>query len=63
LFALVAWLKAGLDSKFNHPFLEAKSLLLKEHVRRSGKTTFQGDVYNFLERPTGWKCFIYHFSV
>lgn len=24
---------------------------------------FQTKVYNFLERPTGWKCFIYHFSV
>uniref|UniRef100_A0A3B4AKZ3 Potassium voltage-gated channel subfamily KQT member 1 n=1 Tax=Periophthalmus magnuspinnatus TaxID=409849 RepID=A0A3B4AKZ3_9GOBI len=23
----------------------------------------QGKVYNFLERPTGWKCFLYHFSV
>ena len=27
------------------------------------KTTVQGKVYNFLERPTGWKCFIYHFTV
>ena len=27
------------------------------------KTTIQGRVYNFLERPTGWKCFIYHFTV
>jgi len=25
--------------------------------------TVQGQVYNFLERPTGWKCFIYHFTV
>ncbi|KAM6979586.1 potassium voltage-gated channel subfamily KQT member 1.1 [Aplochiton taeniatus] len=23
----------------------------------------QGRVYNFLERPSGWRCFIYHFSV
>ncbi|KAG7473832.1 hypothetical protein MATL_G00100170 [Megalops atlanticus] len=23
----------------------------------------QGRVYNFLERPTGWKCFVYHFAV
>ncbi|XP_028330240.1 potassium voltage-gated channel subfamily KQT member 1.1 [Gouania willdenowi] len=23
----------------------------------------QGRVYNFLERPTGWKCFVYHFTV
>ena len=27
------------------------------------KTTIQGKVYNFLERPTGWKCFMYHFTV
>ncbi|XP_027522089.1 potassium voltage-gated channel subfamily KQT member 1-like isoform X1 [Corapipo altera] len=27
------------------------------------KTSTQGDVYNFLERPSGWKCFIYHFAV
>ena len=25
--------------------------------------TMQGKVYNFLERPTGWKCFVYHFTV
>lgn len=35
--------------------------LSKEH-RRAG-ATFQGKVYNFLERPTGWKCFVYHFTV
>ena len=27
------------------------------------KSTIQGKVYNFLERPTGWKCFVYHFTV
>ncbi|KAJ8371786.1 hypothetical protein AAFF_G00302300 [Aldrovandia affinis] len=27
------------------------------------KTSMQGDVYNFLERPTGLKCFLYHFLV
>uniref|UniRef100_A0A3P8XUZ0 Potassium voltage-gated channel subfamily KQT member 1 n=1 Tax=Esox lucius TaxID=8010 RepID=A0A3P8XUZ0_ESOLU len=27
------------------------------------KTSMQGDVYNFLERPAGWKCFLYHFLV
>ena len=25
--------------------------------------TVQARIYNFLERPTGWKCFIYHFAV
>uniref|UniRef100_A0A8D2QI88 Potassium voltage-gated channel subfamily KQT member 1 n=1 Tax=Zonotrichia albicollis TaxID=44394 RepID=A0A8D2QI88_ZONAL len=27
------------------------------------RTSTQGQVYNFLERPSGWKCFIYHFAV
>jgi hypothetical protein len=34
---------------------------------RRGRTyfrlTLQGKIYNFLERPTGWKCFVYHFTV
>ena len=31
--------------------------------KASMRSTIRGKVYNFLERPTGWKCFIYHFSV
>ncbi|CAL1547316.1 unnamed protein product [Lymnaea stagnalis] len=31
--------------------------------RLHSKTSVQGRIYNFLERPTGWKCFIYHFTV
>lgn len=36
--------------------------------RRRGKMSslrglVQSKIYNFLERPTGWKCFTYHFSV
>uniref|UniRef100_A0A3B4FKC8 Potassium voltage-gated channel subfamily KQT member 1 n=1 Tax=Pundamilia nyererei TaxID=303518 RepID=A0A3B4FKC8_9CICH len=27
------------------------------------KTSMQGDIYNFLERPAGLKCFLYHFLV
>ncbi|CAF0895476.1 unnamed protein product [Brachionus calyciflorus] len=27
------------------------------------KTNIQAKFYNFLERPTGWKCFLYHFTV
>jgi len=27
------------------------------------RANFRTQVYNFLERPTGWKCFLYHFSV
>ncbi|XP_069713919.1 potassium voltage-gated channel subfamily KQT member 1 isoform X2 [Phaenicophaeus curvirostris] len=34
--------------------------LRKPLLSRSG---VQGRVYNFLERPTGWKCFVYHFTV
>ncbi|XP_069048175.1 potassium voltage-gated channel subfamily KQT member 1 [Lepisosteus oculatus] len=34
---------------FHHPYLT--------------KTSMQGDVYNFLERPSGLKCFLYHFTV
>lgn len=39
-----------------------------EHVSKSQRQTqvkmsFQGKVYNFLERPSGWKCFAYHFLV
>lgn len=33
------------------------------HHRLHHHMTLQGKVYNFLERPTGWKCFIYHFTV
>lgn len=31
--------------------------------RKAAKPTLKGKVYNFLERPSGWKCFVYHFSV
>ncbi|KAJ8031925.1 Potassium voltage-gated channel subfamily KQT member 1 [Holothuria leucospilota] len=39
-----------------------------EHVSKSQRQTqvkmsFQGKVYNFLERPSGLKCFAYHFLV
>ncbi|KAK0395447.1 hypothetical protein QR680_001282 [Steinernema hermaphroditum] len=29
--------------------------------RMATKPTCKGTVYNFLERPSGWKCFAYHF--
>ncbi|XP_077453563.1 potassium voltage-gated channel subfamily KQT member 1 [Stigmatopora argus] len=35
----------------------------KEFQRPYIKTSMQGDVYNFLERPAGLKCFLYHFLV
>ena len=31
--------------------------------RIHSKNSVQSRIYNFLERPTGWKCFIYHFTV
>lgn len=30
--------------------------------RKAAKPTLKGKIYNFLERPTGWRCFMYHFS-
>lgn len=35
----------------------------RQRERKINKMTWQGRIYNFLERPTGWRCFIYHFSV
>ncbi|CAH0561308.1 unnamed protein product [Brassicogethes aeneus] len=35
----------------------------KQHRKNAGKATFQGQVYNFLERPDNWKCFLYHIIV
>ncbi|XP_073798644.1 potassium voltage-gated channel subfamily KQT member 1 isoform X9 [Danio rerio] len=33
------------------------------HSPYHAKTSMQGDVYNFLERPAGLRCFLYHFLV
>ena len=27
------------------------------------RVSLQTKIYNFLERPTGWRCFLYHFCV
>jgi len=27
------------------------------------RVSVQTKIYNFLERPTGWRCFLYHFCV
>ncbi|KAF7282423.1 hypothetical protein GWI33_002655 [Rhynchophorus ferrugineus] len=35
----------------------------KQHRKIAGRATFQGQVYNFLERPDNWKCFFYHIIV
>jgi hypothetical protein len=34
-----------------------------DRPKNSRKNHFQTIVYNFLERPNGWICFIYHFAV
>ncbi|PAV60326.1 hypothetical protein WR25_15435 [Diploscapter pachys] len=46
----------GIGKMFN-----ARYRSIKE--KKAAKTTFKSRVYNCLERPTGWKCFAYHFSV
>lgn len=47
------------------PMMTQMDRLLEDHYhpKNSRKVTLQVKVYNFLERPTGWKCFIYHFTV
>ena len=47
---------ANIDRSFESRYLAGRSKI-------PIKPTIQGRVYNFLERPTGWKCFIYHFTV
>lgn len=39
---------------------EVTRSFVKAQRRHTLRTTFQGQVYNFLERPSGWKCIIYH---
>lgn len=42
---------------------EATRSYVRAQRRNAGRATFQGQVYNFLERPNGWKCIIYHVAV
>ncbi|XP_067849804.1 potassium voltage-gated channel subfamily KQT member 1 isoform X2 [Heptranchias perlo] len=53
-----------------NPDIPPKAINLPPHmpvycIRKPffSKANIQGRTYNFLERPTGWKCFIYHFTV
>ncbi|XP_063707723.1 uncharacterized protein LOC134836449 [Culicoides brevitarsis] len=47
-----------------HEWGEATRSFVKAQQRRhAGRATFQGKIYNFLERPTGIRCFLYHFVV
>lgn len=51
-------LSAAIDKTYN-AMLQSKVTSSRMH----SKTSLQARIYNFLERPTGWKCFIYHFTV
>ncbi|XP_066248287.1 potassium voltage-gated channel subfamily KQT member 1-like [Euwallacea similis] len=42
---------------------EAGRYATKQHRKIAGRATFQGQVYNFLERPDNWRCFLYHIVV
>nr|XP_057944769.1 potassium voltage-gated channel subfamily KQT member 1.1 [Doryrhamphus excisus] len=47
-----------------HPRMSGRMSVYSSGVRPVLTHAYiQGRVYNFLERPSGWKCFIYHFIV
>uniref|UniRef100_A0AAQ6ISH9 Potassium voltage-gated channel subfamily KQT member 1 n=1 Tax=Anabas testudineus TaxID=64144 RepID=A0AAQ6ISH9_ANATE len=53
-----------------HPYLSHPRMSVRMSVYSTGpirpvltRAYIQGRVYNFLERPSGWKCFVYHFTV
>ncbi|CAA21699.2 Potassium voltage-gated channel subfamily KQT member 1 [Caenorhabditis elegans] len=46
----------GLGKMFNARYRNIKE-------KKAAKMTYRAMIYNCLERPTGWKCFLYHFSV
>uniref|UniRef100_A0A672GAC7 Potassium voltage-gated channel subfamily KQT member 1 n=1 Tax=Salarias fasciatus TaxID=181472 RepID=A0A672GAC7_SALFA len=51
------------------PYLSHPRMSMRMSVYSTGvrpvltRAYIQGRVYNFLERPSGWKCFVYHFAV
>ncbi|XP_054625685.1 potassium voltage-gated channel subfamily KQT member 1.1 isoform X2 [Dunckerocampus dactyliophorus] len=47
-----------------HPRMSGRMSVYSSGVRPVLTLAYiQGRVYNFLERPSGWKCFVYHFIV
>lgn len=56
-------------SAVHHPYLSHPRMSVRMSVYSVGvrpvltRAYVQGRVYNFLERPSGWKCFAYHFTV
>ncbi|KAM8893359.1 potassium voltage-gated channel subfamily KQT member 1.1 isoform 2-T2 [Spinachia spinachia] len=59
----------GGPNVYLHPYLSHPRMSVRMSVYSAGvrpvltRAYFQGQVYNFLERPSGWKCFMYHFTV
>ncbi|OWF47116.1 potassium voltage-gated channel subfamily KQT member 1-like isoform X2 [Mizuhopecten yessoensis] len=52
-----------LDPKATYQTYEKGDIRTSMPLSRHARSTIQAQLYNFLERPTGWKCFIYHFTV
>ncbi|RVE74200.1 hypothetical protein OJAV_G00019680 [Oryzias javanicus] len=52
-----------------HPYPSHPRMSVRMSVYSTGvrpvltRAYIQGRVYNFLERPSGWRCFVYHFTV
>lgn len=52
-----------------HPYSAHPRMSFRMSVYSTGvrpvltRAYIQGRVYNFLERPSGWKCLVYHFTV
>lgn len=64
IFTGVGSIQFVLDRSGPEEWGEATRSYVKSQRRNAaGRATFQGQVYNFLERPVGWKCFIYHMAV
>ncbi|XP_053721929.1 potassium voltage-gated channel subfamily KQT member 1-like [Synchiropus splendidus] len=61
--------KTPMQGLYLHPYLSHPRASVRRSVYSTGArppltcASIQGRVYNFLERPSGWKCFAYHFLV
>lgn len=60
LIAATGSVQLSLDRSGPAEWGEVTRSFVKAQRRHTLRTTFQGQVYNFLERPSGWKCIIYH---
>ncbi|XP_015253049.1 PREDICTED: potassium voltage-gated channel subfamily KQT member 1 [Cyprinodon variegatus] len=53
-----------LQTYLSHPRMSVRMSVYSTGLRPAlSRAYIQGRVYNFLERPSGWKCFMYHFTV